>query len=204
MISPFLYPSLIILQPLFILPVFGNNSLTHAHAILFFPFSLPFLFIYLSPSFRLPRHTIQVKIMIYLNWAASDDVESQRKGITSIVWPGSTSTAGDDSSGLKLNRIIFMKRIYESLPIRTCSIHICLPDTPVHHAIRSVLILSMAPFRQRLKFHVGKLSQSGWLLSFLLFIIIDSFWLFFFFTQLSLKLVYSFFNLLNFIAVIII
>jgi len=98
----------------------------------------------------------RVKIMIYLNWAASDDVESQRKGITSIVWPGSTSTAGDDVSGLKLNRIIFMKRIYESLPIRTCSIHICLPDTPVHHAIRSVLILSMTPFRQRLKFHVGE------------------------------------------------
>jgi len=98
----------------------------------------------------------RVKIIIYLNWAASDDVESQRKGMTSIVWPGSTSTAGDDSSGLKLNRIIFMKRIYESLPIRTCSIHMCLPDTPIHHAIRSVLILSMTPFRHRMKFHVGE------------------------------------------------
>lgn len=168
----------------------GNNPLTHTRTHTQSSFFLFFFFIYLSfPFLPSPRHTFQVKIIIYLNWAASDDVESQRKGMTSIVWPGSTSTAGDDSSGLKLNRIIFMKRIYESLPIRTCSIHMCLPDTPIHHAIRSVLILSMTPFRHRMKFHVGKCFVYYYNNRLLLV----------FFTQLSLKLIYSFLNLLNLI-----
>jgi len=93
--------------------------------------------------------------MIYLNWAASDDVESQRKGTTCIVWAGTTSTDSDDSSSLKLNRIMFMKRMIASLPIRISSMHFCLPPTPIHQVIRSIMILAI-PFRQRLKFHVGE------------------------------------------------
>jgi len=87
--------------------------------------------------------------------AASDDVETQRKGITSIVWPGRKPVAGDDTAAVQWDRILFMKRIYENLPIRTCSIHFCLPDKPLFQIMRSIIILSMPAYRQRMKFHVG-------------------------------------------------
>ena len=89
--------------------------------------------------------------------AASDDVETQRKGITSIVWPGRKPVAGDNASSVKWDRVLFMKRIYENLPIRTCSIHFCLPDTPVFQIMRSLIVLTMPSYRHRMKFHVGTL-----------------------------------------------
>jgi hypothetical protein len=92
---------------------------------------------------------------MYTILAASDDVETQRKGITSIVWPGRKPYAGDETASVKWDRILFMKRIYANLPIRTCSIHFCLPDTPIFQIMRSLIILSMPAYRQRMKFHVG-------------------------------------------------
>jgi len=101
----------------------------------------------------------RVKILIYIVCAASEDVETQRKGITSIVWPGSKTAPGDEPRNLKMNRIIFMKRIYGNLPIRTCSVHFCIPDTPFFHAVRTIFILSMSPYWQRMKFHVGEIIE---------------------------------------------
>jgi hypothetical protein len=99
----------------------------------------------------------QVKIMIYLLLAASDDVESQRKGITSVVWPGVKFKPKEESSRLKLDRIVFMKNVYASLPIRTASLHFCFPDSPFINVYRAMLFLSMPTFRIRMKFHSGKL-----------------------------------------------
>lgn len=98
----------------------------------------------------------KVKILIYTILAASEDVETQRKGITSVVWPGTKLPSGDNNRNVRLDQVVFMKRVYENLPVRTCSIHCCLPDTPFFHVMRSLVVLSMSAFTQRMKFHVGK------------------------------------------------
>mmetsp|Transcript_12049 Transcript_12049/g.34535 ORF Transcript_12049/g.34535 Transcript_12049/m.34535 type:complete len:501 (-) Transcript_12049:187-1689(-) len=104
---------------------------------------------------KLPLVT-RVKILIYVIMAASEDVETQRKGITSIVWPGTKMPEGDNVHNLKFNRIMFMKRVYENLPIRTCSVHFCLRDTPMTKVLRSIFVLTLSQYMQRLKFHVGE------------------------------------------------
>ena len=42
--------------------------------------------------------------------AASDDVETQRKGITSIVWPGRKPVAGDNASSVKMGSCTFYEK----------------------------------------------------------------------------------------------
>lgn len=102
----------------------------------------------------------RVKILIYIMLAASDDVESQRKGLISIIWPGTNIPSDDKPSNFKLNRIMFMKRVYGNLPIRSCSIHFCSPNTgvrstPFFRVLRTLIILTMPQFLNRMKFHTG-------------------------------------------------
>mmetsp|Transcript_16865 Transcript_16865/g.34691 ORF Transcript_16865/g.34691 Transcript_16865/m.34691 type:complete len:498 (+) Transcript_16865:167-1660(+) len=98
----------------------------------------------------------RVKILIYTMLAASDDVETQRKGITSIVWPGKKVPDGDTVQNVKFDRVMFLKRVYENLPIRTCSLHFCMPDTPFCRIMKPLFVLSMSNLLIRMKWHVGE------------------------------------------------
>jgi hypothetical protein len=59
---------------------------------------------------------------------------------------------------VKLNRILFLKRVYETLPVRTCSIHFGIPDSPFNQLMQTLITLSMPQYMQRMKFHVGTFS----------------------------------------------
>lgn len=98
----------------------------------------------------------RVKILLYILLAASDDVETQRKGIISIIWPGTKLPNGDNLRNVKLNRILFLKRVFESLPVRTCSIHFGIPHSPFNQLMQTLITLSMPQYMQRMKFHVGE------------------------------------------------
>jgi len=98
----------------------------------------------------------RVKILLYTILAASEDVETQRKGITSIVWPGKKLPTEDRVSNVKVDRIMFLKGVYESLPVRTCSIHFCIPETPFFQVMRTLFILTLSQFTTRMKFHIGE------------------------------------------------
>lgn len=106
-------------------------------------------------SVKVPLVT-RVKILIYIIFVASEDVETQRKGLTSIIWPGTKQPEEDEVGNLKFNRILFMKRVFECLPVRTCSIHFSLSNTPFYQTARTLLILSMPQFVTRMKCHVGE------------------------------------------------
>lgn len=99
---------------------------------------------------------IRVKIMLYLLLAASEEVETQRKGITSIVIPGIKFSAEKESHTVKLDRLIFLKRVCEYLPVRSCSIHMCLPNIPYVHVFRTSVIVFLHSHRKRMKFHTGE------------------------------------------------
>lgn len=98
----------------------------------------------------------RVKILLYTVLAASEDVETQRKGITTIIWPGPKTPSRDTASNLKVDRIMFLKRVFECLPVRTCSLHFGIPDTPFFQLARTLFILSMPQHMQRMKFHFGE------------------------------------------------
>lgn len=98
----------------------------------------------------------RVKILIYIMLAASEDIETQRQGITSIIWPGTKLPQGDTVNKIKLDRILYMKRIYENLPVRTCSLHYCTSVTPFFKVMKALFILSMPHNIKRMKFHVGE------------------------------------------------
>lgn len=88
--------------------------------------------------------------------AASDDVETQRRGICSIVLPGVKLQAKTEYAFVNLSRLVFMKGVYSSLPIRTASIHFCLPNGRYSNLMRTIFILTMPSFRKRMKFHIGQ------------------------------------------------
>ena len=100
--------------------------------------------------------------------AASDDVETQRKGITSIIWPGKKVPDGDTVQNVKFDRVMFLKRVYENLPIRTCSLHFCMPDTPLCRLMQPLFVLSLSHYMQRMKFHVGTWPAGSLFTSFVL------------------------------------
>eukprot|EP00537_Pseudo-nitzschia_pungens_P002987 CAMPEP_0172371686 /NCGR_PEP_ID=MMETSP1060-20121228/44339_1 /TAXON_ID=37318 /ORGANISM="Pseudo-nitzschia pungens, Strain cf. cingulata" /LENGTH=557 /DNA_ID=CAMNT_0013097405 /DNA_START=86 /DNA_END=1759 /DNA_ORIENTATION=+ len=102
----------------------------------------------------------RVKILVYIILAASEDLETQRKGLISIIWPGTNIPSGDNTSNLKFDRIMFMKRVYENLPLRMCSIHFCFASSqmssPFERCFRTVAILTMPHYLKRMKFHYGE------------------------------------------------
>ena len=97
-----------------------------------------------------------MKIFLYLMLTASESVETQQKGIISIIFPGTKFSAEAESPGIRLDRIVFLKRIYENLPVRTSSVHVCLPNVPYIHLFRTSLIMTMTSHRKRMKFHNGR------------------------------------------------
>eukprot|EP00536_Pseudo-nitzschia_multiseries_P001272 jgi/Psemu1/234448/estExt_Genewise1.C_160015 len=104
----------------------------------------------------------RVKIFIYSYLAASEDVETQRKGLITIIWPKESSD--DESNNYRLDRIMFMKRVYANLPVRSCSIHFCcasaMSGSSPHYRrvrmLRTLCILTMPHVLNRMKFHTGQ------------------------------------------------
>ena len=85
-------------------------------------------------------------------YSLSDDVESQRKGIIVVCWTGSNTSI---TSLPTQADIALIKRMHEGTPIRTCSVHFCLPDKPYLHAMRAMIAMSLGDARSRLRFHIG-------------------------------------------------
>jgi hypothetical protein len=89
---------------------------------------------------------------------ASEDVESQRKGVVLVVWPGGP---GNDWKGLdtsdRRSRHLLSQR-HEVLPIRFAGYHYCMPDNPIFRLIRSFAILYGGlggEMKARMRFHIG-------------------------------------------------
>mmetsp|Transcript_22713 Transcript_22713/g.48209 ORF Transcript_22713/g.48209 Transcript_22713/m.48209 type:complete len:481 (+) Transcript_22713:126-1568(+) len=95
----------------------------------------------------------RTKICLYMFYSISDDIESQRKGITYLCWAGSNEIGGRLP---KKADVDIISRMQLGIPLRTCSTHFCLPDKPYFHVIRTVFAMAHVVFRSRLKFHIGE------------------------------------------------
>ncbi|MGK3745402.1 MAG: hypothetical protein ACI90V_012263, partial [Bacillariaceae sp.] len=95
---------------------------------------------------------IKLKILMYTFWTIGNDVDTQRKGVITIVM--------FDSSFHTISHLEGAGMIQPSdgwlLSVRTSAIHICTPDTPFFRLRRSFLTMAIGSHtRSRLKLHVG-------------------------------------------------
>jgi hypothetical protein len=100
----------------------------------------------------------KLKAYFYFWMAASNDVETQQKGVVFLVWPTINKEGTTISQMIpnQTDRKLHIK-CNEAAPIRICAVHFCFPNTPVFHLLRSVMTMTLGvSYRNRLKFHVGE------------------------------------------------
>lgn len=90
---------------------------------------------------------------------ASADVETQRKGVVLVVWPGGP---GKDWKQLqpsdKRARHLITQR-HEVVPMRFAGYHYCMPDDTIFRLIRSFAVLFGGfggEMTSRMRFHIGE------------------------------------------------
>jgi hypothetical protein len=120
-----------------------------------------------------------MKIIYYLHWVATEDAESQQKGLVGVFWWPTTSgitptkkqntmydsESEDSNAPGQHDGFAFMPgprdhivgaRLFAGAPGRSTAIHICLPDKQVFHFFRSSLALGLNTSRRRIKVHTGR------------------------------------------------
>jgi len=100
---------------------------------------------------------IRLKAYFYFWMAASEDIESQQKGVVFLVWPGTSSSVLN--LPCRNDRILHMK-CNQAAPIRIAAVHFCFPNETFFHLLRSMMAMTLAiNYRYRLKFHVGEVTE---------------------------------------------
>lgn len=96
-------------------------------------------------NFHIPLKT-RLKIRIFQHWVASEDVETQRKGIVIVMWPFDEDERSE-SSWEKTIRPYLCKRTGEyqklnnrAMPVRVASQQMYYKDTPIFHMISALYV----------------------------------------------------------------
>lgn len=100
----------------------------------------------------------RLKLYHYTAMVATEDVESQRRGVVLVVWPGG---AGKDWSKRQLpdkRARHLVTRRHEVIPMRYAGYHYCMPEIPVFRLVRAfaVLYVIRSEIKSRMKFHIGE------------------------------------------------
>ena len=103
---------------------------------------------------------LRFKIIMYLHWVGTEDIETQQKGIVMIVWP---FNEGEDASWQKsyrpeMNNKLrsFFEKLFKSMPVRMTSQHFCFEDTPFYRALSALFFFGLdSHFRSIYKDHYG-------------------------------------------------
>ena len=87
-------------------------------------------------------------------YVVTDDVETQRRGVVFVIWPGPTNDLQLSFPDKKEH--VTGARIFSSCPIRIAAIHFCIRDGPVATMIKAGLTLMMGEEnRSRIRFDSG-------------------------------------------------
>ena len=97
---------------------------------------------------------------MYVTYAAGDDIESQRKGMVTIVLPGGPGNAWLSPLKVDARAGHLASKRHEVTPIRCASFHFCMTDNPVYRIIRDFVVLCDYIPKSRMKFHMGTLTLS--------------------------------------------
>lgn len=128
---------------------------------------------------------LRIKILWYMIWIASEDIETQRKGLVIIGWPcdeiisGSNSPMSEDdtrsSDGSAMGGIgdsvwernirpnianvegIYQVKSVDGLPIRIAALHFCIQNRPVYRILNSLFYFTLdSSYKSRYKVHIGE------------------------------------------------
>jgi hypothetical protein len=89
----------------------------------------------------------QMKFFIYFWGVASEDVETQQRGLISLFWP-------EEHNFPDKREALEAERVFAAVPIRITALHQCTPNTAVFQLTKAVIILSLdVETRTRMKFH---------------------------------------------------
>jgi hypothetical protein len=122
-----------------------------------------------------------MKVLYYLQWVATEDLETQQKGLVGVFWWPTTSgitptklesnhnqssdSEPEESSACFQKGLSYVPgptdhivgaRLFDGSPARTVAMHICLPDKPGFNFLRSSLALGLNSARHRIKVHTGE------------------------------------------------
>jgi hypothetical protein len=90
-----------------------------------------------------------------LGWIATQDVETQQKGLVGLMFPGDNAT----ETLLRLPDIQTINdtiRMQKSCPFRYAAAHACFPDAPIFQVLRAVIATaSTDDFRVRMRLSFG-------------------------------------------------
>lgn len=88
---------------------------------------------------------------------ATADVETQRKGLVLVVWPGGPGKDWRKRRQQDSRATHLLSQRHEVLPIRFAGYHYCMPDDPIFRLIRSFAVLygGMGGMKSRMRFHIG-------------------------------------------------
>ena len=93
---------------------------------------------------------LRTKIWLYLTYVVGEDVEAQKSGIVVIVWFDNMWKDIDKKPPISPER-----RGVLTYAVRTCSVHMCTPDTPMYRYRRAILLMRLKRDRTLIKIHVG-------------------------------------------------
>lgn len=97
------------------------------------------------------RHSVRLA-MYLIGTACAEDLETQRKGIVSCVWPeGTNSLILSDPTERKA-----VRHMLDCVPLRVSAAHICLPTEPKSQLLLALLLLALPKAeRARTRMHLG-------------------------------------------------
>jgi hypothetical protein len=106
-----------------------------------------------------PSYYNQQQIGFYLCLVCASDIENQRKGVVSVVWPESL-VLFDKFRFRRTNKTMF-----SILPVRVVSIHFCAKDTIARNLAKAVVVARLnAELRVRFISHLGECVENRYLL----------------------------------------
>jgi len=109
-------------------------------------------------------YRLRHKILMYLHWVASEDIETQRKGIVIVGWLFDEDGGAKESTWEGGIRPGFRKRLRAyhqkqnaSLPVREACIHQCFKNTPFFYALSAMYVFGLDSYHQSIyRRHVGE------------------------------------------------
>jgi len=120
-------------------------------------------------NFHLPV-PLRFKILIYLHWVVSEDVETQRKGVVIVAWV--FDEANDNTweqkfrPDMKSNLHSYHKRQNAALPIRVASLQQYYRDTAFFRALSSLYVFGLNSHNRSIyKAHFGSQTELRYVLS---------------------------------------
>jgi len=107
----------------------------------------------MAASFRLCTIT-RLKIVLYLITEASDDVESQKRGLVILIWPGMCESIPPSKSGITNDRLLRIGNDFEmAIPLRVVSIQFGYESSKLLKFAR-ILLVAIMQKGNRVRFNI--------------------------------------------------